>query len=72
MASITCHSQFGIPMGIRHMFSRTRLQPQLIPSLSHCRTLPLTLKIRVSPWFERRRRLSDSTWVLNVNTFRIK
>ena len=72
MASITCHSQFGIPMGIHHTFSRTRLLLLLIPSSFLRRTLPFTLKIRVSPCFERRRRLSDSTWVLNVNTFRIK
>ena len=59
MASITCQSQIGIPMGIRHMFSQTRLQPLPIPSSSLRRTLPFTLKIRVSPCFiERRRRLS--------------
>ena len=64
MASITCHSQIGIQMGIHHTFSQTRLLPLLIPSSSLRRTLPFTLKIRVSPCFiERRRRLSDSTWV---------
>lgn len=47
MASITC--KIGIPMGIRHMFSRIRLQPLPIPSSSLRRTLPFTLKIRVSP-----------------------
>ena len=62
MASITC--KIGIQMGIRHKFSQTRLLPQPIPSSSPHRTLPFTLKIRVSPCFlERRRRLSDSTWV---------
>lgn len=50
MASITC--QTGIPMGIHHMFSRTRLQPRLIPASSGRHTLPLTLEIRVSPCFE--------------------
>lgn len=58
MASITCHSQIGILMGIRHRFLRIRLQPQPIPSSSLRHTLPFTLKIRVSPCFERRRRLS--------------
>ena len=58
MASITC--KIGIQMGIRHKFSQTRLQPQLVPSSFPRYTLPLiTLKIRVSPCFiERRRRLS--------------
>lgn len=57
MASITC--QTGIQMGIRHMFSQIRLQPLLIPASLLRHTLPLiTLKIRVSPFFERRRRLS--------------
>ena len=33
----------------------------------------IALEIRVSPCFvERRRRLSDSTWVLDVNTFSMK
>ena len=62
MASITC--QIGIPMGIRHTFSQTRLQPLLIPSSSIRRTLPL-------PWrLEFRLALSNgegvypcSTWV---------
>ena len=71
MASITC--QIGILMDIHHTFSQTRLQPQQVPSSSRRHTLPLTLKIRVSPCFvERRRLLSDSTWVLNVNTLRTK
>lgn len=49
MASITC--QTGILMGIRRMFSRTRLQPQLIPASLIRRTLPFTyLGIRVSPY----------------------
>ena len=61
MASITCHSQIGILMGILRTFSRIRLQPLLIPSSSLRHTLPFTLKIRVSPCFERRRRLSFAT-----------
>ena len=51
MASITCHSQIGIQMGIHHTFSQTRLLPLLIPSSSLRHTLPFTLKIRVSPCF---------------------
>lgn len=45
MASITCHSQIGIPMGIRHTFSRIRLQPLLIPASLLRRTLPLPCKL---------------------------
>ena len=40
MASITCHFQIGIPMGIRHMLSRIQLLPQPIPSSSPRRILP--------------------------------
>lgn len=43
MASITC--QFGIPMGIRHTFSRIQLQPQLVPSSSLRHTLPLPWRL---------------------------
>ena len=52
MASITCHSQIGIQLGIHHTFSRIRLLPLPIPSSLLRRTLPFTLKIRVSPYFD--------------------
>ena len=51
MASITCQSQIGIPMGIHHTLSQTLLLLLLIPSSYLHHTLPLTLKIRVSPCF---------------------
>ena len=52
MASITCHSQIGILMGIHHMFSQIRLQPQPIPASSrhHILPLPWRLEFRLSFW----------------------
>ena len=43
MASITC--QIGIQMGIRRTFSRTRLQPLLVPASSGRHTLPLPWRL---------------------------
>lgn len=45
MASITCHSQIGIPMGIRRTFSRIQLLPQPIPASSGRHTLPLPWRL---------------------------
>lgn len=62
MASITC--QTGIPMGIRHMLSQIRLQPQLVPASSGRHTLPLPWRLEFRPTFGNGEGVYPcSTWV---------